>query len=301
MNTLWCRENTTLHQILFARLYQYLLDSQTWYQMIFMHIDKNILFDRIQMFLYSKKKKLIIDYAFLIKLIYQIIFHDPVQNCIIKWNISDRKWLPDDKSLFHSPKDTGLAIWNLTSQLFANIYLDSLDKYIVHDLWFNYYGRYVDDFVLIHQDKQKLLHALPKIRKYLTSDLHLQLHPKKIFLQDARKWVLFLGTCIKPYRTYIRKRTIGKFYKKIEAINTKLLEKNAEEEIRSIINSYLWLLAHHKSYAISRKIISRVDRCFRNIFTPVNYYKKINPLIRKLTSSEVKNLYPQWYYHGNVR
>jgi hypothetical protein len=71
------------------------------------------------------------------------------------------------------------------------------------------------------------------------------------------------------------------------------LERKHEEEIRSIINSYLGLLAHHKSYAISRKILSKTDRRFRNIFTPVGYYKKISPLVRKLKSSEIKNLYPQ--------
>jgi hypothetical protein len=99
--------------------------------------------------------------------------------------------------------------------------MDSLDKYIIHDLNFTYYGRYMDDFVITHQNKQRLLDALPKIKDFLTNVLHLTLHPKKIYLQDARKGVLFLGAYIKPYRTYIRKRTIGKFYKKIEAINAK--------------------------------------------------------------------------------
>jgi len=105
--------------------------------------------------------------------------------------------------------------------------------------------------------------------------------------------VLFLGAYIKPYRTYIRKRTIGKFYEKIETVNSKLSNRKNTEEIRSIINSYLGLLAHHKSYAISKKILSKTNYRFRSIFTPVGYYKKIKPLIRKLKSSEVKNLYPQ--------
>ena len=121
--------------------------------------------------------------------------------------------------MFHSPKDTWLAIGNLTSQLFANIYLDSLDKYIKYQLWFDYYGRYVDDFVLIDTDKQKLLSAIPKIKDFLTDQLHLTLHPKKIYFQHYTKWVQFLGAYIKPHRTYVRKRTIGNFYKKIQEIN----------------------------------------------------------------------------------
>jgi retron-type reverse transcriptase len=95
--------------------------------------------------------------------------------------------LPDDKSLFHSPKDTGLAIGNLTSQLFANIYLDSLDKYIKYELGFKYYGRYVDDFIIIDTDKEKLLSVIPQIKHFLHDNLHLILHPKKIYFQHYKK------------------------------------------------------------------------------------------------------------------
>jgi hypothetical protein len=85
-----------------------------------------------------------------------------------------------------------LAIGNLTSQLFANVYLHTLDIYIKHKLGFRWYGRYVDDFVIIHQDKQQLLDAIPLIRSFLSHQLHLTLHPKKISLQPVQHGVLFL-------------------------------------------------------------------------------------------------------------
>ena len=240
----------------------------------FMHIDKYILFEKIQSFLssfiskegdpkgggFKKKDKLTIDYGFLIKLIHQVIFHDSTQNCIIKWKKSDRNWLPDDKSLFHSPMDTGLAIWNLTSQLFANIYLDSLDKHIKYELGCSYYGRYVDDFVIINTDKQKLLSAIPKIRDFLSDKLCLTLHPKKIYFQHYSRWVQFLGAYIKPYRTYIRKRTIGNFYKKVQEVNTcKTFDK---ELVQSIVNSYLWILNHYKTFKIRKKVIGNFSNRF---------------------------------------
>lgn len=265
----------------------------------FMHIDKHILFEKIKSFLSENKKKLTIDYDFLLCLIHQIIFHDSTRDCIIKWSKSDRNWLPDDKSLFHSLIDTWLAIGNLTSQLFANVYLDSLDKYIKYELWFSYYGRYVDDFVIIDTDKQKLLQSIPKIRNFLAEKLHLTLHPKKIYFQHYSKWVQFLGAYIKPYRTYVRKRTIGNFYKKIQEVNKS--ETFDKELMQSIVNSYLWILTHYKTFKIRKKVLGNFTNRFWSQFHFTKSYTKAIPNIRKLKSSEVRNLYPTWYYNGNVR
>lgn len=265
----------------------------------FMHIDKYILFEKVENFLSKKKEKLTIDYDFLIKLIYQVIFHDSTQNCIIKWRKSDWEWLPDDKSLFHSWKNIWLAIWNLTSQLFANIYLDSLDKYIKYQLWFHYYGRYVDDFIIIDTDKEKLLSSITKIQHFLNDKLHLTLHPKKIYFQYYTKWVQFLGAYIKPYRIYIRKRTIGNFYKKIQEVNKiRIFDK---EITQSIINSYLWILAHYKTFKIRKKVIGNFSNKFWSQFHFTKSYAKAIPNIKKLKSLELKNLYTMWYYNGNLR
>ena len=107
--------------------------------------------------------------------------------------------------------DCGLPIGNLTSQLFSNVYLHEFDSFVKNDLEFTYYGRYVDDFILIHPDKQSLLTAKEKIRTYLKENCQLELHPNKIYLQHYQKGVSFLGEYIKPYRNYISNRTKKKF------------------------------------------------------------------------------------------
>ncbi len=271
----------------------------------FMHINKTILFEKIKSFLSSKKEKLAVDYDFLLQLISQVISYDSTQDCIVKWQgprrgkKSDWHWLPDDKSLFHSLDNTGLAIGNLTSQLFANIYLDSLDKYIKYDLWFHYYGRYVDDFIIVDTDKQKVLSAIPLIKSFLHDQLHLTLHPKKIYFQQYSKWVQFLWAYIKPHRTYICKKTIGKFWQKVQEIN-----KNQDFDIeinQSIVNSYLWMLWHYKTYKIRKKVINNFSNKFRSRFHFTHAYGKAAPNTRKLRLSEIRNLYPQWYYNGNIR
>lgn len=226
----------------------------------FMSMNKLILFDKIKNSL-DKNKTFLFDYDFIIKLIYKIIFNDCTKKSVFKWKREDYIWLPKNKSLFFAKPNCWLPIWNLTSQLFSNIYLKDFDKYIKNDLKIKYYGRYVDDFFIIHKDEKYLVSLIGEINKYLKTNLDLTLHPKKIYLQHYSKWVMFLWVYIKPYRTYIRKRTIWFFYQKIKELNESLqnseykVNKILLDDFLSIINSYLWMMKHHKSYKIRKKLL----------------------------------------------
>lgn len=74
-----------------------------------------------------------------------------------------------------------------------------------------HYGRYVDDFLLMHEDRSVLEASIPTIRDFLRDVLRLQLHPKKIMLRSVRDGFPFLGGYVKPYRTYLGNRTKGNF------------------------------------------------------------------------------------------
>lgn len=238
------------------------LDIQ-WY---FMSINRDILWQKVSSPLFKRDKitrnsnselfpnwKFLISWDFpdyLIKIIKDVIYNDPTKNWIFKWKRSDYNWLPHNKSLFYSPLNCGLPIWNLTSQLFSNIYLNDFDHYVKENLNIKYYGRYVDDFFLIHNDKQFLLDCIPTIRAYLSEKLNLTLHPNKIYLQPVEHWVAFLWAIIKPYRIYRSKRTISNFYKKMQSSN--YIPK------METLNSYLWLMQHYKHYKIIQKILKRI-------------------------------------------
>ena len=107
-------------------------------QGFFMHINKTLLFAELQAFI--EQKYLNADKALLLELCHKVIFYDPTQNCIIKSKRSAWQGLPPDKSLFHSPTQYGLPIGNLSSQVFANFYMNSFDHFIKHDLGIRYYG-----------------------------------------------------------------------------------------------------------------------------------------------------------------
>lgn len=118
-----------------------------------MSIHKPTLYNKLKIFISNKYNGGDIDtLLYLVKL---VVLNNPEQNCIRRSPISMWKGLPKNKSLFTSDKDHGMPIGNLTSQMFANFYVNELDKEMVK--MFHYYGRYVDDFFVISKNKDKIL------------------------------------------------------------------------------------------------------------------------------------------------
>lgn len=257
----------------------------------FMSINKEILFNKIVKTLslareresnFPACKSIKLDYEFIANLIKKIIFYDPIENYIIKGNRRDWNGLPKSKSLFFTKSGCGLPIGNLTSQLFSNVYLDDFDHFIKRQLGCKYYGRYVDDFVIVHQDKEYLKSIIPVLRRYLKENLGLELHDKKIYLQHFSKGVDFLGTIIKPYRIYIKNQTKGNFYRKIDfwnsysARNENKLSREDVRQLASSVNSYLGIMKHYKTYKIRRKLLDqKLSKKFNKYIQICNDYTKI--------------------------
>jgi RNA-directed DNA polymerase len=114
----------------------------------FMAMDRNIVFEKVEKTLNRFRQEAKFDFDLVLRLIRKVVFHDPTKNCVIRGTRSDWNGLPKSKSLFFAGKDKGFPIGNLTSQLFGNIYLNELDYFVKYKLGFQYYGRYVDDFLL---------------------------------------------------------------------------------------------------------------------------------------------------------
>ncbi len=226
-------------------------------QGFFMHINRNLLFTMLDKFIHHYYTQA--DKALVLEITQKIIFNQPTQNCIIKGNKKDWDGLPKNKSLFHSPPNCGLPIGNLTSQVFANFYMHQFDAFIKKELGLKYYGRYVDDFVIVHPDKDYLKSLIPQLSDFLLSNLQLTLHPKKIYLQHYSKGVKFLGTVIKPNRIYIANRTKGNFFNAIEKQNKIVLDNKPTKEEKaaflSSMNSYLGIMKHYKSYNLRKRMI----------------------------------------------
>jgi RNA-directed DNA polymerase len=225
----------------------------------FMGMNKILLFHKVKSELLKNKHKITFDLDLILYLIEKTIFNDPKINCIIKGKKTDWHNLPKTKSLFHAKANCGLPIGNLTSQLFGNVYLNDFDHWVKKYLGIKYYGRYVDDFVLVHENKEFLKFCIEKIQNYLQHNCYLKLHPDKIYLQHFSNGVKYLGAVIKPHRIYIANRTKGNFYNAIEKQNKIARDhkptKEEQEAFQSSINSYLGIMKHYKSYKLRKNML----------------------------------------------
>ncbi len=189
-----------------------------------------------------------------IKKFFQSVDHNILLS-IIERKIHDEKSLALIKEIIRNFKP-GLPIGNLTSQLFANIYLNELDQFVKHKLKISFYLRYTDDFIMVSNLSSELRDWLEKIKDFLNIRLNLELHPAKIFLRKYHQGIDFLGYIQLPHHRILRKKTERRIINKIQ----KGVSKQS-------LNSYLGVLSHADSYKLSQKI--------RNLFW---FNKKENPL-----------------------
>ena len=137
------------------------------------------------------------------------VFYDPVLECRFRGvSRDDFLQLPDHKTLFKAQPGCGLPIGNLTSQFFANVYLDALDQYVKHQLKVRYYVRYCDDFVLLSRQQDKLQEWNTLIQAFLQENLCLQLNNKKR-LRPVTDGIDFLGYIVRFHYCLVRNRIVG--------------------------------------------------------------------------------------------
>lgn len=146
-------------------------------------------------------------------------------------------------------------IGNLTSQLFANIYLNEFDQFVKHDIRARYYARYTDDFVLLHHDRAYLENALRRIERFLSEKLKLLLHPDKVSIRKITQGIDFLGYTILPHAILLRTKTKRRVFKKLR-IRVEQYKASAlsEESFLSSVNSYFGIFAHANAFDLKRNL-----------------------------------------------
>ena len=154
---------------------------------------------------------------------------------------------------FHSEsgKGKGIPLGNLTSQVFANIYLNELDQFIKHKLKIKYYLRYADDFLLLSQDKRYLERLVNPIKYFLKGTLNLKLHPKKIVFRKLDWGIDYLGYIVLPHYRLPRTKTKRRIYLKMK-------DKSGSTSFRQSLASYLGYLSHANSFKISQNLKNQI-------------------------------------------
>lgn len=177
----------------------------------------------------------------------QVLFNDPTARPVLNspdWKI---QCVPRHKSLFNSG-GKGLPIGNLSSQFFANVYMNELDQFVKRELKIKSYGRYVDDVVLLHRDPAVLNQAYDRMCEFVSDRLGLLFHPKKKVMNTADKGINFCGYVIKPFRRYVRRRTTNAMMQAVKG------NRNENpHEWYSRVNSYLGICNHAASWNVKKR------------------------------------------------
>lgn len=167
---------------------------------------------------------------------------------IIKRTIKDEKALLLIKIIllsFNPCENIGLPLGNVTSQLFANIYLNELNWFIKRGLKIKFYLRYCDDFVILDKNKNNLFAIIPLLRIFLEEELKLKLHKRKIIIRKLSQGIDFLGYVVLPHHKVLRTKTRNRAIKKIKIKKENLKNKLITEKyFNSVLNSYLGILKH---------------------------------------------------------
>ena len=198
------------------------------------------------------------------ELIQQIILHDPRSNFIMRSPQSLFDQVPPHKSLFNVKESKGLPIGNLTSQFFANVYMNELDQFAKHELKAKHYGRYVDDMVLFHEDAEVLNLWYEQMEVFLHEKLALKLHPNKKHINFADKGIDFTGFIIKPGRTYVRQSTMATCKQKIREweLQGSPVDKKSLQDLSHSVNSYLGMLRQVDGFKARQYFCKRVENLF---------------------------------------
>lgn len=149
----------------------------------------------------------------------------------------------------------GLPIGNLTSQLFANVYMNEFDQFVKHELRLKHYARYTDDFVVISDNRQYLETLLEPFQNFLGAKLMLSLHPQKISIRDITKGVDFLGYVTFPHYRLLRTKTKRRIFRKLRYRVLQYRQGLIDEyTLSQSLQSYLGALSHADTYQLSEDL-----------------------------------------------
>ncbi len=146
-------------------------------------------------------------------------------------------------SSFQGAQGKGVPLGNLTSQLFANIYMNEFDHFMKRHMCAKYYIRYADDFVILSDDREYLEGLIPRMSAFLGIRLGLDLHPNKMFIKSFASGVDFLGWVHFPDHRVLRTVTKRRMFKNLRGNSSK-----------ERLSSYRGLMSHGNTHILQAQV-----------------------------------------------
>jgi hypothetical protein len=159
--------------------------------------------------------------------------------------------IPMDERLY----DVGMPIGNLMSQVFANLYLDALDQYCKRELRIRYYIRYMDDIIILCDDKAMLRNWKDIIEKFLLEKLELNLN-KKTCIRPVSQGIEFVGYRVWHDRRLLRRSTSLRIKRALKGVRMRYNRYELTmEEALDTLQCYLGMMGHCDCDALRRSVI----------------------------------------------
>lgn len=235
----------------------------------------------------AKSKNMVIGYALKcdIRHYFPSVDHE-IMIRLIKKKIKDKGflWLIEQIIRSHGGKQPGkgMPLGNLTSQYFANIYLNELDKFVKHKLKAKYYIRYLDDFLILGKSKQTLENYKKQIDSFLKINLFVEIHTEKSKIIPLHKGVIFLGFKVFYYHRLLKKTNLKNFQEKISKMHSVHIDNHLSyDAIYDFVESWL---AHAKN-ANTYKLRLDIGRQILESFQGELSTKEINRYLKELRKS----------------
>ena len=155
--------------------------------------------------------------------------------------------------------EKGLPLGNVTSQDFANIYLNEVDQFCKRYLGLKWYVRYMDDICIIVKDRETARNVLAKIRTYVKDHLDLELN-EKTHIYPLAQGINTLGFRIHTTHLEVRNSSKAAMKRRIKKIDEKVQSgRLTKKQAQQAVNAWLGHARHSNSYNLAKKIFEKYD------------------------------------------
>lgn len=183
---------------------------------------------------------------------------------IIERKIKDKATIWLIRKILKSPSlstaSQGMPLGNLTSQFFANVYLNELDRFVKHELKAKCYIRYVDDFVLLHRDKAVLEGWKLEIDEFLKRELKIQLHPEKSGIIQLKSGVTLLGFRVFYHYKLLKRSNARRIWKRMDAFKREYDEGRMNStDVFTHLRGWISYAESANTYNLRMRVVSRYN------------------------------------------
>lgn len=186
-----------------------------------------------------------IDHRILFQLLSKKVYDQNVRWLL--WQVID--------GFYHATVIRGIPLGNLTSQVFANVYLHELDVFAKRILKLRHYYRYADDVFFIVDTRVRADETIAAIADFLTHRLHLELHPRKVIVRKSTWGIDWLGEVLLPGYRVLRPSTRHRMMSKVQR---SVRNENDQIQLRGMLASYNGLIQNVAHRELMQQVLQMV-------------------------------------------